>query len=301
MAVRTSSLVALALATALAVGAAWDLRYTAGPRSPTSDHPPDTSAPVLDRAGPTAEDEDVASVGAVVRLPISPGSRLRGSRTARSAPTAARPPHPSVAERPAPVPPRERPDQHSQGSFVPAASAAPPDREQSAVGTPPLPPAGRATDTTGSAAGGDARQAAGDSTSASALGTPGPTVTTPSTVARLHAPPAEAVPGPSRMTPPRVISLVGMGYPGEAFRLTVRRRDLGSGLTVVGAEGTVALRALVLADGTVRDVEIVSSSGSAVLDRTAAGAALRWRFAPAARDGVPIDAYVTLKIRYVVR
>jgi hypothetical protein len=28
---------------------------------------------------------------------------------------------------------------------------------------------------------------------------------------------------------------------------------------------------------------------------------LHWHFAPATRDGVPIDAYVTLKIRYVVR
>jgi protein TonB len=63
----------------------------------------------------------------------------------------------------------------------------------------------------------------------------------------------------------------------------------------------VTLRALVLANGTVRGVEIVVSSGSGVLDRTAADAVEHWRFAPAARDGVPIDAYVTLRIRYVVR
>lgn len=70
---------------------------------------------------------------------------------------------------------------------------------------------------------------------------------------------------------------------------------------MVGAEGTVSLRALVRADGAVRDVEIVSSSGSAVLDRTAVETVLRWYFAPATRDGVSIEAYVTLKIRYVVR
>ncbi len=93
-----------------------------------------------------------------------------------------------------------------------------------------------------------------------------------------------------------------MDYPGDAFSLTVRRQDLGAvGLVALGAEGTVALRALVLADGTVREVEVVTSSGSSVLDRTAAEAVRRWRFAPAARDDVPIDAYVTLKIRYVVR
>lgn len=118
---------------------------------------------------------------------------------------------------------------------------------------------------------------------------------------RPDTPQAEAVPGPSSVTPPRVLSSAGMDYPGEAFQLTVRRQDLTSGLALVGAEGIVALRALVLANGTVRDVEIVSSSGEAVLDRTAAEALLRWRFAPAARDGVPIDAYVTLRIRYVVR
>jgi TonB family protein len=103
------------------------------------------------------------------------------------------------------------------------------------------------------------------------------------------------------VTPPKVVSTAGTDYPGEAFRLVVRRQDLGSGLEVVGAEGTVSLRARVRADGAVRDVEVVSSSGSAVLDRAAGETVSRWHFAPATRDGVPIDAYVTLKIRYVVR
>lgn len=106
---------------------------------------------------------------------------------------------------------------------------------------------------------------------------------------------------PPRMTPPRVMAAPGMDYPGDAFRLTVRRQDLGPELMLEGAEGTVALRALVLADGTVRSVDVIGSSGSAVLDRTAAGAILRWRFAPATRDGVPIDAYVTFKVRYLIR
>jgi len=92
-----------------------------------------------------------------------------------------------------------------------------------------------------------------------------------------------------------------MAYPGEAFYLTVRRRDLGAALVVEGTEGTVALRALVSVDGAVRSVEVAGSSGSPVLDRTAVEAVRRWRFAPATRDGEPIDAYVTLRIRYVVR
>lgn len=63
----------------------------------------------------------------------------------------------------------------------------------------------------------------------------------------------------------------------------------------------MGVRALVLADGTVSSVQIATSSGSAVLDRAAAAAVHHWLFAPATRDGAAIDAYVTFKIRYVVR
>ncbi|HEX4836236.1 MAG TPA: energy transducer TonB [bacterium] len=98
-----------------------------------------------------------------------------------------------------------------------------------------------------------------------------------------------------------MIDTAGMEYPGEAFHLTLRRQDLGPELAVEGAEGTVALRALVSADGAVRSVEVATSSGSPVLDRAAADAVRRWRFTPATRDGVPIDAYAMLRIRYIVR
>jgi periplasmic protein TonB len=70
---------------------------------------------------------------------------------------------------------------------------------------------------------------------------------------------------------------------------------------VEGAEGIVAVRVLVRSDGAVGRVEVTASSGSEALDRAAADAVRRWQFAPAMRDGVAIDAYATLKIRYVVR
>jgi len=92
-----------------------------------------------------------------------------------------------------------------------------------------------------------------------------------------------------------------MDYPGDAFRMTVRRQDFGSELAIEGTEGIVRLRVFVSADGTVKRVEVETSSGSPVLDQTASGAVLRWRFAPATRDGAPIDAFVTIRIRYVVR
>jgi len=92
-----------------------------------------------------------------------------------------------------------------------------------------------------------------------------------------------------------------MLYPGGAFRLTVRREDLGAAAVIEGTEGIVTLRALVLATGEVRTVDVTVPSGSDVLDRAAAETVRAWHFAPATRDGVPIDAYVTLRIRYVVR
>ena len=103
------------------------------------------------------------------------------------------------------------------------------------------------------------------------------------------------------MTPPRLIDTAGTVYPGDAFHLTLRRQELGSGLVVEGAEGTVSLRALISADGSVRSVEVTASSGSSVLDRAAGDAVRAWRFYPATRDGVPIDAVAILRIRYVVR
>jgi protein TonB len=93
-----------------------------------------------------------------------------------------------------------------------------------------------------------------------------------------------------------------MEYPGGALSLTLKRQDLGAGaLAVAAPEGVVQLRALVQADGSVRSVEVLVSSGSSALDRAASDAVRQWQFAPAARDGTPIDAYVTLRIRYVVR
>ncbi|HLY20834.1 MAG TPA: energy transducer TonB [bacterium] len=103
------------------------------------------------------------------------------------------------------------------------------------------------------------------------------------------------------LTPPKVIATAEMLYPGDAFRLTVRRQDLGAAAVVEGTEGVVGMRALILSTGEVRAVEVTGPSGSNALDRAAVDAVRGWRFAPATRDGAPIDAYVTLRIRYVVR
>jgi protein TonB len=68
-----------------------------------------------------------------------------------------------------------------------------------------------------------------------------------------------------------------------------------------GSEASVRVRALVRADGRLGAVEVAASSGSPIVDRAAKEAVRRWVFAPATRNGVPLDTYVTFTIRYVVR
>lgn len=89
-------------------------------------------------------------------------------------------------------------------------------------------------------------------------------------------------------------------YPDEAAVVQIERSDLGPFLSTRVAEGRVRVRVLVRADGTVGGVEILESSGYPSLDRAASEAITRWRFAPATRDGQPIDAYYVLTVRFVV-
>ena len=58
-------------------------------------------------------------------------------------------------------------------------------------------------------------------------------------------------------------------------------------------EGTVILLVEVLRDGTVREVQILESSGHTILDRSALKAVRRWRFKPGTQGGEP----VTMKVK----
>ena len=192
--------------------------------------------------------------------------------------TAARQDRPVPSPRPAPASPATRASESDGSSSQAAASSA------AGSGGPAQGRANAGSEGGASDAGGIAAVTSG--------GTPG--TDRPGTDA------AQANLAP-RLTPPKLLAATGADYPSDAFRLTVRRQDLGSGFAVEGAEGIVAVRVLVRSDGAVSRVEVAASSGSDVLDRAAADAVRRWQFAPAMRDGVPIDAYATLKIRYVVR
>jgi protein TonB len=68
-----------------------------------------------------------------------------------------------------------------------------------------------------------------------------------------------------------------------------------------GTQGVVLLRVQVRVDGTVAEVQIAQSSGSALLD----GSALKtvrdsWRFVPARLDGVPVESWVDVPIRFIL-
>lgn len=66
-----------------------------------------------------------------------------------------------------------------------------------------------------------------------------------------------------------------------------------------GAQGTVMLRVLVGTDGTPLEVSIDRSSGNKFLDREAKQHVLKsWRFRPAMRDGVAVQAYGLVPIDF---
>ncbi len=124
----------------------------------------------------------------------------------------------------------------------------------------------------------------------SALKPPGP----PVSLAASEPPRREPV-----LTPPQVLSQTPPEYPSGGYRVALNRTSLTPQI-VEAAEGRVILRLLVLADGSVDHVEVVVSSGHEVLDQTAVAAAKTWRFAPATRDGQPIEAWVVVPVHFVV-
>jgi periplasmic protein TonB len=96
----------------------------------------------------------------------------------------------------------------------------------------------------------------------------------------LEIDPANLADLPPGVTPPQAVTshaVSGADYPLEALIL----RQMG--LTIV--------RYVVLEDGSIGPVEIVSSSGYPSLDEAATVIVRRWRFSPATRDGRPIRVW----------
>jgi protein TonB len=65
-----------------------------------------------------------------------------------------------------------------------------------------------------------------------------------------------------------------------------------------GWEGTVVLEIELLADGTIGEVNIVTSSGHLLLDDVALKTVQTWRHAPVQRNGTPVTRRAYLPIRF---
>ncbi len=90
----------------------------------------------------------------------------------------------------------------------------------------------------------------------------------------------------SGITPPRVLKEVKADYTEEA-----RQR---------GLSGDVVMEIVVRADGAVGDVRILQGLGSGLNER-AAQAVRQWRFAPATRQGAPVDVIVEVAVEFKLR
>jgi TonB family protein len=105
----------------------------------------------------------------------------------------------------------------------------------------------------------------------------------PATQPHLDAPPL-----PAGATPPRVTERL-MGQPGDYPSIAMEIKE----------QGVVGVRYQVRADGSVGDVQIVQSSGSARLDNASIRLVReRWRSDPARLAGMPVDSWQTMTIAF---
>jgi protein TonB len=69
----------------------------------------------------------------------------------------------------------------------------------------------------------------------------------------------------------------------------------------LGEEGSVRLKVLINADGSVARLEMIKSSGHPRLDRSAMETVPSWKFVPAHQGGRPIADWVTVPIQFTLR
>lgn len=85
---------------------------------------------------------------------------------------------------------------------------------------------------------------------------------------------------------PRYQGLLQPPYPPEEQR--------------AGNSGRVVVRVLIGADGRVKQVEKVSAASDAFFAATERQALGKWRFKPATKDGVPIEQWKTMSLRFEI-
>ncbi len=90
--------------------------------------------------------------------------------------------------------------------------------------------------------------------------------------------------GESRLAQPKYAENPKPFYPPEA-----RKK---------GYEGEVVLKAEILTDGRVGQIEVRKSSGYEILDRSALQSVKQWKFIPAKKGEDPINLWVNIPIKY---
>ena len=101
----------------------------------------------------------------------------------------------------------------------------------------------------------------------------------------------EATPTPALVTLPAEIDPAHRGDLQPAYPPSELRAE---------REGVVTVRVLVGVDGRVRQVEQVSATSDAFFRATETQALRRWRFRPATRGSVPVEAWRVMTIRFVI-
>lgn len=230
---------------------------------------------------PSADEE----AGSVRSRALGRSQERRGSAAPLQVyPPALRPQHQSAAQRPT-RPHLASGTQEPAAATLPVAGVGPDSSGRPALGGVPASAGGQAEEQSSGerAAAQDGSVAGGE-----------PAAGEPSAV---EVPPV-AFPG-SILAPPVLLDH-SASYPGDAYAVAVDRSFLTPELRLLASEGRVVVRVLVHADGTVGTVLVNQSSGKPALDRAALGAAASWRFQPATRDGVAIDAWAVIPVRFVL-
>jgi protein TonB len=244
------------------------LKGPAQPPAPVALAPVELVFEAAPAAMPAAPPPEPAIAAPPPSAPAKAAAPLQEENPVSFAPPEPAPPAAARAERPPPAP-RVKP--------VPPPEPAPPSR------TKPEPPA-EAAPALRSLAEGAAPKArppdAGEGPAPQSASLPTGTVPAAAPAEAASAPPKPSAPGYGH---------AALGNPPPRYPAPARRR---------GLEGSVLLRVHVEADGTADKVEVLESSGHALLDRAARRAVSRWRFTPAKLAGMPVSGTVDVPVAF---
>lgn len=113
---------------------------------------------------------------------------------------------------------------------------------------------------------------------------PAPAVPAPSSETEAAVPAPQEPHAPVRLSAPKFRNRTAPTYPAQALRDEM--------------EGTVRLKLLIGAEGTVQDASLLRSSGHRLLDQAALAAARTWELEPAQQNGTPVPAWAEVDVPF---